>query len=106
LRDFHSGEAANHAFDDVLSLAERYQLTTYDALLGTRSTRRIGDGYYGGNLIQAAGAVKVAVSKDALSTRGCVPTRALAGATGAISPSGRCRAAALKHARRLRGMRR
>jgi predicted nucleic acid-binding protein len=55
-------EAANHAFDHVLSLAERYQLTTYDAsYLELAQRRGLAIATTDGNLIQAAGAVKVAV---------------------------------------------
>jgi predicted nucleic acid-binding protein len=55
-------EAAARAFGEVLALAERYQLTTYDAAY-LELAQRLGleIATIDGNLVQAAGAVKVPV---------------------------------------------
>jgi len=57
-------EAAERAFDQVISLAERYQLTTYDAsYLELAQRRGLPIASTDGSLVQAAAAVKVPVFK-------------------------------------------
>jgi predicted nucleic acid-binding protein len=55
-------DGADHVFDEVLILAERYQLTTYDAsYLELAQRRGLAIATTDGNLIQAAAALKVPV---------------------------------------------
>lgn len=56
--------AAERAFEQVISLAERYQLTTYDAsYLELAQRRGLPIASVDGNLVQAAAAVRVPVLK-------------------------------------------
>jgi len=57
--------AAEHAFGQILALAERYQLTTYDACyLELAQRREVPIATADGNLVQAARAVKVRILQD------------------------------------------